>query len=82
MTARAGFLATLGLKPTAHPLGIGEYIAHTDPTGLTEVPGVWVAGNATDLGAQVGGAAAAGAIAGAAINLDLVTEDARQATAA
>ena len=80
MTARAGFLADLGLKPTAHPLGIGEYIA-AGPAGLTEVPGVWVAGNVTDLGAQVGSAAAAGALAGAAINMDLVAEDAARAAA-
>ena len=81
MVARAGFLAELGLQPTAHPRGVGEYIA-ADPTGLTAVPGVWVAGNVTDLSAQVGGAAAAGALAGAAINLDLVTEEAREAAAA
>jgi thioredoxin reductase len=81
MTARAGFLADLGLKPTAHPLGIGEHIA-AGPAGLTEVPGVWAAGNVADLGAQVGGAAAAGAMAGAAINMDLVAEDATRATAA
>ena len=80
MTARAGFLADLGLKATAHPLGIGEYIA-AGPAGLTEVPGVWAAGNVTDLGAQVGGAAAAGALAGAAINMDLVAEDAARAAA-
>jgi thioredoxin reductase len=81
MVARAGFLAALGLEPTAHPLGVGEYIA-ADPAGLTAVPGVWVAGNVTDLAAQVGGAAAAGALAGAAINLDLVNEEAREAAAA
>jgi thioredoxin reductase len=81
MVARAGFLASLGLEPTAHPRGVGEYIA-ADATGLTAVPGVWVAGNVTDLAAQVGGAAAAGAVAAAAINLDLVTEDAREAAAA
>jgi thioredoxin reductase len=80
MTARAGFLADLGLKPTVHPLGIGEYIA-AGPAGQTEVPGVWAAGNVTDLGAQVGGAAAAGALAGAAINMDLVAEDAARAAA-
>jgi len=81
MVARAGFLAALGLEPTAHPGGVGEYIA-ADPTGLTAVPGVWAAGNVADLFAQVGGAAAAGALAGAAINLDLVTEEAREAAAA
>ncbi|HEY2126794.1 MAG TPA: NAD(P)/FAD-dependent oxidoreductase [Streptosporangiaceae bacterium] len=81
MTGRAGVLATLGLKPTAHPLGVGEYI-EADPTGLTAVPGVWVAGNVTDLAAQVGGAAAAGALAGAAINADLVAEEAQRAVTA
>ena len=43
--------------------------------GQTEVPGVWVAGNATDLFAQVGASAAAGALAGAHINAHLVTAD-------
>jgi hypothetical protein len=42
---------------------------------------VWVAGNVTDLGAQVGGAAAAGALAGAAINMDLVAEGAAREAA-
>lgn len=76
--ARADVLATLGLKPTAHPLGMGEYIA-ADATGLTTVPGVWVAGNVTDLMAQVTGAAASGVTAAAAINADLIAEDIRQA---
>jgi thioredoxin reductase len=80
MVARAGFLAALGLEPTAHPRGVGEYIA-ADATGLTAAPGVWVAGNVTDLAAQVGGAAAAGAVAAAAINMDLVTEEAQEAAA-
>ncbi|MFD0777096.1 hypothetical protein ACFQZ2_24435, partial [Streptomonospora algeriensis] len=43
------------------------------------VEGVWVAGNTTDLAAQVGAAAAAGATAGARINADLITEDTRLA---
>jgi hypothetical protein len=46
------------------------------------VPGVWVAGNVTDLAAQVGAAAAVGAMAGAQINADLVAEETRQAIAA
>lgn len=62
MVARAGFLADLGLHPVAHPSGMGDHIP-ADPTGRTEVPGVWVAGNVADLAAQVGGAAAAGAVA-------------------
>lgn len=74
MRSRTGFLDDLGLVPVEHPLGVGQHLA-ADPQGRTEAPGVWVAGNATDLSAQVGAAAAAGAAAGAAINGDLVTED-------
>jgi thioredoxin reductase len=81
MAARAGFLADLGLKASEHPSGMGAYLP-VDPTGRTEVPGVWAAGNVTDLGAQVGAAAAAGALAGAVINADLVEEETRQAVAA
>jgi thioredoxin reductase len=81
MTARAGFLAGLGLKPAEHPAGVGEHIP-ADPTGRTDVPGVWVAGNVTDLTAHVGVAAAAGAVAGAQINADLIAEETRQAVAA
>jgi thioredoxin reductase len=79
--ARAEVLAALGLYPTAHPLGVGEFVA-ADPTGLTDVPGVWVAGNVTDLVAQVVTAAAEGATAAAAINADLVAEDTRRAVSA
>ena len=48
--ARSQVLATLGLLPTDHPTGTGEFAA-ADATGLTDVPGVWVAGNVTDLAA-------------------------------
>ncbi|NJC72562.1 NAD(P)/FAD-dependent oxidoreductase [Planosporangium thailandense] len=81
MAARADFLSALGLRPAEHPAGVGEHIP-ADPTGRTDVPGVWVAGNVTDLAAQVGTAAAAGATAAAAINADLVAEETRQAVAA
>ena len=47
-------LAGLGLRAVEHPSGVGEYVP-ADPTGRTDVPGVWVAGNVTDLTAQVGG---------------------------
>ncbi|MGN9775379.1 NAD(P)/FAD-dependent oxidoreductase [Micromonospora sp. H33] len=80
MVARAGFLAGLGLRPAEHPSGMGEHIP-ADPTGRTDVPGVWVAGNVTDLAAQVGAAAAGGALAAAMINSDLVTEETRRAVA-
>jgi len=81
MVARSKILTALGLTPTQHPMGLGEFIA-ADATGLTEVPGVWVAGNVTDLMAGVVGAAAAGMAAAAAINFDLIAEDTRQAVAA
>ncbi len=81
MVARAGFLATLGLRPAEHPAGVGEHIP-AEADGRTDVPGVWVAGNVTDPAAQVGAAAAAGATAAARINADLVTEETREAVAA
>ncbi|MFG1964760.1 NAD(P)/FAD-dependent oxidoreductase [Nonomuraea sp. NPDC049028] len=81
MVARAGFLAALGLRPVEHPTGAGEYIP-ADATGRTDVPGIWVAGNVSDLVAQVGTAAAAGATAAAQINADLIAEETREAVAA
>jgi thioredoxin reductase len=60
---------------------MGEHLV-ADPAGRSAVPGVWLAGNVTDLSAQVGSAAAAGASAGAQVNADLVAEDARRAVAA
>jgi thioredoxin reductase len=81
MVARAGFLRGLGLRASAHPSGMGEHIP-ADAAGRTEVAGVWAAGNVADLSAQVGAAAAAGALAAAQINADLVAEEARPAAAA
>ncbi|MBK6044221.1 NAD(P)/FAD-dependent oxidoreductase [Streptomyces sp. MBT55] len=83
-TARSAVLESLGLKPVAQEMGgvvIGSYMP-TDPTGATEVPGVWAAGNVTRLTEQVIGAAAAGLMAGGAVNGDLITEDTRLAVAA
>ena len=76
-TARAEVLADLGVQPSEHRLGdhvIGSFVAG-DPTGATDVPGLWVAGNVADPMAQVISSAAAGLTAGAAINADLVAED-------
>jgi thioredoxin reductase len=81
MVARGGFLEGLGLKAVDHPMGVGEHVP-ADPFGRTDVEGVWVAGNVTDLAAQVGSAAAGGAMAGAQINADLVAEDTRAAVSA
>ena len=81
MEARAAFLEQLGLVPEEHPNGIGQHIP-ADAFGRTSVAGVWVAGNVTDLMAQVGNSAAAGAMAGAQINADLAREDTERAVAA
>jgi len=78
---RVDFLAPLGVRPVPHPSGMGGHVP-ADPVGRTEVPGLWIAGNATDIVAQVGAAAAAGAMAGAQINAELVTEDTATAVAA
>jgi thioredoxin reductase len=51
----------------------------TDPTGCTDVAGVWAAGNATNPRAQVITAAGEGSAAAIAINADLVEEDVRDA---
>lgn len=80
VVARSAVLTSLGLEPVPHPMGraVGELIP-ADATGRTAVSNVWVAGNVTDLYAQVISAAAQGAMAGAAISGDLVAEDARRA---
>ncbi len=81
METRAEFLAGLGLTANDHPSGLGTYIP-VDQTGRTDVAGVWAAGNVTDLAAQVGAAAAAGAFAAAQINADLVGDETRRAVEA
>ena len=78
MLARTEGLDGLRLPMEDLPGGMGRRFV-TGMAGTTDVPGVWVAGNATDLTAQVGASAAAGALAGAQINADLVAEDVRMA---
>ncbi|MGN9908433.1 NAD(P)/FAD-dependent oxidoreductase [Phytohabitans sp. LJ34] len=80
MVASSPVLADLGLKPVEHPMGLGAAYP-AGPMGQTDVPGVWVAGNATDVMAQVVTAAAQGVMAAAAVNMDLVNEDAERALA-
>ena len=80
-TARSAVLESLGLTVTPVEMGgqrFGTQI-DSDATGLTAVPGVWVAGNVADARAQVIGSAAAGLAAGAAINGDLIQEETRLA---
>ncbi len=75
--ARAPLLAQLGVPVAEMTLGgavVGTH-AEADPRGRTPVQGVWVAGNAADLGAQVVTSAGQGLVAAAAINADLMEED-------
>ncbi|RII89873.1 NAD(P)/FAD-dependent oxidoreductase, partial [Clavibacter californiensis] len=59
----------------------GPFVA-VDPMGRTSVPGLLVAGNASSASANVPVAMAAGTMAGAMANADLVTEDVAIAMAA
>jgi thioredoxin reductase len=81
MQARTDGLTGLNLPMQDLPGGLGRHFA-VGLAGTTSVPGVWVAGNAAELTAQVGAAAAAGALAGAHMNADLVTADTEAALAA
>lgn len=73
-------LRRLGADRAAHPMG-GEFVV-VDAMGRTSVPGVWAAGNVTDPRSSVPFAMAAGSMAGAAVNADLVEEEVRAALAA
>jgi thioredoxin reductase len=79
VTARTGLLARLGLERV--PLEMNGHVVGTarpaDHTGAPAVPGGWVAGNVTDLRAQVVCSAAAGLDTAAMINADLIAEGTR-----
>jgi thioredoxin reductase len=77
--ARGSIPARLGAEVTELPFGTQVTV---DPTGATTVPGVYAAGNVSDAGAQVGGAAAQGVRVAAVINMDLVAEEVADAVAA
>jgi thioredoxin reductase len=72
LVARSALLESLGLPAKNGPYGTN--IA-ADAQGLTAVPGVWAAGNVTNVGAQVVTAAAAGSSAAVAINNNLIIAD-------
>ncbi|MFE2942674.1 NAD(P)/FAD-dependent oxidoreductase [Streptomyces sp. NPDC059255] len=83
-TARADFLAGLGLEAVDQEMAghvVGSAVP-ADPSGATAVPGVWVAGNVTNLAEVVIGAAAAGVRAASMINADLIEEETARAVAA
>ncbi|WP_370291355.1 FAD-dependent oxidoreductase [Cryobacterium sp. TMB3-15] len=85
-TARTDFLAGLGLASTLHPFGVGTQL-DSDETGRVlndgaVVPGVWAAGNATNLMAQVVVSAAAGLGVATMINSDLIAAEVETAVTA
>ncbi|MDJ0396715.1 NAD(P)/FAD-dependent oxidoreductase [Rhodococcus sp. G-MC3] len=80
MVARTDLFTGIGIESTPHPSG-GAFIK-TDEVGQTAVPGVWAAGNASDISAQVSGAAAEGARAAQHINANLVMDELTRAVAA
>ncbi|MEQ4568250.1 NAD(P)/FAD-dependent oxidoreductase [Paenarthrobacter sp. CAP02] len=73
--ARSGVLESLGISTVEHPMGVGRLVEVSQPGGATSVPGVWAAGNVTDLTGQVMASAASGSMAAAAINADLMLEE-------
>ncbi len=76
-TARSAVLASLGVETedmVVDGVTVGTFVP-SDPQGATSVPGVRVAGNVTNIMAQVVAAAAAGVQAAAATNGDLIAED-------
>lgn len=77
--ARHALLDGLGVTVDRHPAGIGDQV-RAEPTGLA-APGVYVAGNVSDVTAGVMQSAASGVVAGASINADLTAEDTADAVA-
>jgi thioredoxin reductase len=81
--ARADFLAPLGIAPRPFEMNGVAFgsVIDIEPTGATSVPGVFAAGNATDISMTVLASAAHGNRVGAWINAELAGEDATRAVA-
>jgi len=79
--ARHALLEPLGVEVVPHPRGIGFQV-EADAMGLTSARGVYVAGNAVDVAAGILQSASSGAMAGVAINADLIEADTVCAVAA
>ncbi|NMO04561.1 NAD(P)/FAD-dependent oxidoreductase [Gordonia sp. TBRC 11910] len=77
--ARADIYRRLGGEVSDHPMGT---FVETDLMRKTAVDGVWAAGNITDLSAMVSASSGSGVMAGAAVNADLVAEEAASALVA
>ena len=81
---RADYLGPLGIEPQPFEMAgavLGSVIA-VEPTGATAVPGVFAAGNATDISMTLMASAAHGNRVGAWINAELAAADAAQAVEA
>ncbi|MDR6974976.1 thioredoxin reductase [Streptomyces sp. 3330] len=76
---RTDLLARLGAEMSETPFGTYPVV---DGRGLTTVPGLWAAGNASGFAEQVVNAASRGYRAGAAINGELLMADLDRAVAA
>lgn len=74
MHPRIGAFEALGVQAVPHPSGMGEHV-EVDFRGATGLPGIWAAGNVSDLSAMVAVAAGQGAVAGGQINMELVLDD-------
>jgi thioredoxin reductase len=78
---RADHLLGLGIEPQPVEMGdavLGSVIA-VEPTGATTAPGVFAAGNATDISMTLMASAAHGMRVGAFINAELASTDAARA---
>ncbi|MGJ6979165.1 NAD(P)/FAD-dependent oxidoreductase [Aestuariimicrobium soli] len=81
--ARADYLAPLGIEPKPFEMNgipFGSVIP-VEPTGATSVPGIFAAGNITDVAMILIAAAAHGVRVGAWINAELAGEEAAAAVA-
>ncbi|MGB3602076.1 MAG: FAD-dependent oxidoreductase [Gordonia sp. (in: high G+C Gram-positive bacteria)] len=70
--ARTDIYESLGGTAEANPFG---HQIPTDPRGMTPVPGVWAAGNASQSMAMIVASAASGVATGAAVHGDLAFAD-------
>ena len=81
---RADFLSPLGVTPEPFEMGgaVHGSVLAVSPTGATAVPGLYAAGNATDISMTLMASAAHGMRVGAFINAELAGADAGAAVAA
>ncbi|KQV77928.1 thioredoxin reductase [Nocardioides sp. Root122] len=81
---RADFLRPLGIEPTPFEMNGVAFgtVIQVEPTGATTVPGVFAAGNATDVAMVLIASAAHGLRVGAWINAELAGADAASAAQA